>query len=200
MMTETPEDFRKRVEQVDNKFYEDADKRAKPHRERAFEYEKLTVEFTQKVFQTLTYLNGGALVAIPTAMAFFKADVGRTDVLVTAGAFVTGLLCVVGAQISAFCTMSRRSEAQQCAAAEQVNRVAALGHQHKTPGYIERLSAAEVDRTTANRLIRRSNVWRRLGLFFFISSTLVFITGCVVGGKAILVAKEKPKITSSAAK
>lgn len=198
-MTETPEEFRKRVEEIDNKYHEDADKRAKPHRDRAFEYEKITVEYTHKGFQTLTYLNGGALVAIPTAMAFFKTDVDRVDVLMTAGAFVTGLLCVVVAQICAFFTMSKRSEAQQLQADEQINRVAALAYQHQSPVNIERLTLADACRVEANARVRHSNIWRYLGLFFFIFSTLVFITGCMLGGKAILTAKEKPEASSSTA-
>jgi hypothetical protein len=90
-MTETPEEFRQRVDRVDNKFYEDFNKRDAPFRERAFEYEKLAVAYSEKGFQTLTYLNGGALVALPTAMAFFKADVTRSDVMCTAAAFIVGL-------------------------------------------------------------------------------------------------------------
>jgi hypothetical protein len=199
-MSETPEEFRKRVEQFDNKFHEDADKRAGPHRDRAFEYEKLTVEYTHKGFQTLTYLNGGALVAIPTAMAFFKADVGRIDVLVAAGAFITGLLCVVAAQVCAFFTMSKRAEAAQCLADEQVNRVAALAYAHGTALNTERLAAADAGRSDAYSRVRRSNFWRWLGLFFFVFSTVVFIAGCFEGGKAILLAKEKPEIPSSIAK
>jgi len=62
---ETHEEFRQRVDHVDSKFYEDFDKRAAPFRGRALEYEKLAVAYTDKGFQTLTYLNGGALVAIP---------------------------------------------------------------------------------------------------------------------------------------
>ena len=74
-MTETPEEFRQRVDRLSSKFYEDFEKRAAPFRDRSFEYEKLAVDYSHKGFQTLTYLNGGALVAIPAAMAFFKADV-----------------------------------------------------------------------------------------------------------------------------
>src|SRR5437868_5998147 len=106
---EAPEDFRQRVDRVDDKFYEDFEKRAAPFRGRVLEYEKLAVAYTDKGFQTLTYQNGGALVAIPTAMAFFKADVARVDVLWTAMAFIVGLLCVVIAQMAAFFTMAKRS-------------------------------------------------------------------------------------------
>jgi hypothetical protein len=73
-----------------------------PHRSRSFEYENLAVEYSHRGLQLLTYLNGGALVAIPTALAFFKADVGRSDLLLTAGAFIVGLVFVVLAQVAAF--------------------------------------------------------------------------------------------------
>jgi hypothetical protein len=94
-MTATPEEFRQRVAQVDSKFHENVEKRAGPFRALAFEYEKLAVDYSNKSFQTVTYLNGGALVAIPTATAFFRADVAKSDVLLTAGLFVIGLFFVV---------------------------------------------------------------------------------------------------------
>ena len=86
-MTETPEEFRRRVEDLDAKFYEQVIRRGEPHRSRSFEYEKLAVEYSHRGLQLLTYLSGGALVAIPTALAFFKADVGRADVLADGGDF-----------------------------------------------------------------------------------------------------------------
>jgi hypothetical protein len=111
MMTETPEEFRQRVERIDSKFFEDLEKRAGPYRAMSFEFEKLAVEYSNKGFQNLTYLNGGALVAIPTAMAFFKAEVAKSHLLITAGFFVAGLLFVVLAQAAAFFTMAKRAEA-----------------------------------------------------------------------------------------
>jgi hypothetical protein len=52
--TETPEQFRQRVDAVDSKFFEDFQKRGAPLREQGFEYEKLAVDYTHKIFQTHT--------------------------------------------------------------------------------------------------------------------------------------------------
>jgi hypothetical protein len=196
-MTETPEEFRQRVAQIDAKFFEDSEKRGAQFRDRAFEYEKLTVDFSHKGFQTLTYLNGGALVAIPTAMAFFRADVARIDVLWTAGAFIAGLLCVVLAQVCAFFTMAKRSEANQFWMTEQFHRVGALAYQHQTEPKIERQQKAETDRLTGIRRMRHSNHWRLVGLCFFGASLIAFVAGCVWGAKAVIIAKDRPEAAST---
>jgi hypothetical protein len=132
-MNETPEEFRHRVERVDSHFFEEYEKRSAPIRDLGFEYEKLAIGYSEKGFQTLTYLNGGALVAIPTAMTFFKAEVARGAVMWTAGAFIAGLLCVLVAQMATFFTMSCRSEAQGFFARGQFNRVAALQYPQAPP-------------------------------------------------------------------
>jgi hypothetical protein len=72
-MTETPEEFRRRVEEIDAKFYGDADKRGAKFRERAFEYEKLTVDFSHKGFQTLTYLKRWSVGSHPDCHGFFPS-------------------------------------------------------------------------------------------------------------------------------
>src|SRR6266404_3044264 len=184
-MTETPEEFRQRVEKIDAKFYEDFEKRAAPFRERAFEYEKLTVDFSHKGFQTLTYLNGGALVAIPTAMAFFKADVARADVLWTAGLFITGLLCVVVAQMAAFFTMSKRAESNQFYTAEQFHKVAALSHPYQSEQNIAMQTDAKKARLGAAGREFASNKWRLVGLCFYVISVFAFVAGCGLGARGV---------------
>jgi hypothetical protein len=159
-MTETPEKFRRRVEDLAAKFHAQVNKRGEPHRSLSFEYEKLAVEFSHRSFQLLTYLNGGALVAIPTALAFFKADVGKSDVLMTAGAFIVGLLSVVLAQLAAFFTMAVRSEASSFHWSEQFQRVAALQYHHQSAEALARASDAEKDRGNALARAAASNVWR----------------------------------------
>jgi hypothetical protein len=189
-MTDAPEEMRRRIEEADTKFYEQVSKRADPYRALAFEYEKLTTEFTHKGFQSLTYLNGGALVAIPTAMAFFKADVGRIDILWTASAFIVGLLCVVFAQVAAFFTMSSRAESATFHWSEQWQKIAA--HQFRYPSD-ERTAhdvAAGVDRANALKRTSRSNIWRIIGLVFFLLSLAAFLAGCLLGGWAVILAKE----------
>jgi hypothetical protein len=189
-VTETPEEFRRRAEDIDAKFYEQVNKRGEPHRTRSFEYEKLAVEYSHRSFQLLTYLNGGALVAIPTALAFFKADVGRSDVLLTAGAFVVGLVFVVLAQVAAFFTMAKRSEASMFSVHEQFNRAAALQNPHQSPEYINRLAASSSDGATGAMRLAHSHRWRLVALFFFGLSLAAFVFGCGWGAWVVLLAKE----------
>jgi hypothetical protein len=195
-VTETPEEFRQRAEKIDSKFFEDFEKRGGPFRERSFEYEKLAADYSHKGFQTLTYLNGGALVAIPTAMAFFRAEVTRVDVMWTAAAFILGLFCVVLAQIAAFFTMAKRAEAQEFFRNEQFERVAALMYQHQTELNIERQTSADTHRSAGNRRLRHSNRWRLIGLSFFVVSLIAFVAGCVEGARAVLIAKERPELNA----
>ncbi|SIO49063.1 hypothetical protein SAMN05443247_06350 [Bradyrhizobium erythrophlei] len=190
-MTESPEEFRQRVERIDSKFFEDLEKRAGPSRAMAFEFEKLAVEYSNKGFQNLTYLNGGALVAIPTAMAFFKAEVAKGDVLMTAGFFVAGLLFVVFAQVAAFFTMAKRAEAQNRLHLEQAHRIAALAFPHQTPANVENLTKADQQHYDADGRLRRSDLRRRAGLSFFSLSLFAFVFGCGWGGYTVMAAKER---------
>ena len=189
-MTETPEEFRRRVEDLDAKFYEQVIRRGEPHRSRSFEYEKLAVEYSHRGLQLLTYLSGGALVAIPTALAFFKADVGRADVLLTAGTFIAGLFFVVLAQLAAFFTMAKRAEASTFYSSEQFQRIAALQYPPQSPEFLERMTAADSDRANGNTRMSRSNVCRLVGLGFFAVSLAAFVFGCGWGAWVVLLAKE----------
>jgi len=190
-MTETPEQLRARAEQIDTKFFDDFEKRGGAFGDRSFDFEKLAVDCSHKGFQTLTYLNGGALVAIPTAMAFFKADVSTGNVLLTAAAFILGLLLVVLSQGAAFFTMATRAEGQELFAWEQFNRIAALQFPQGTPTNVDRTRMAQQNRDAAAGRNRRSNVWRYGGLFCFGLSLLAFVAGCSWGAITVMTAKQK---------
>jgi hypothetical protein len=189
-MSETPEEFRQRAERVDEKYHEDVAKRGGQFRDLSFEYEKLAVDYSNKGIQTLTYLNGGALIAIPTAMAFFKADVAKVEIIWTAAVFIAGLLFVVLAQAGAFFTMAIRSEANEQFMWEQFNRVTALLFQHTTTEQQQNMQSASDRRDDATRKRSRSNKWRRFGIFCFALSLIAFILGCVWGARAVVIAKE----------
>jgi hypothetical protein len=189
-LTETPEEFRRRVEDIDAKFFEQVNKRGEPHRSRSFEYEKLAIEYSHRGLQLLTYLNGGALVAIPTALAFFKADVGRIDVLLTAVAFIVGLLFVVLAQVAAFFTMAKRAEASMFSVHEQFQRIAALQNPHQAPEFAERMAAATSDAKMGSKRLATSDKWRLIGLGFFVLSLAAFVAGCAWGAWVVILAKE----------
>jgi hypothetical protein len=181
-MTETPEEFRQRAERIDGKFHEDFEKRGGQFREQSFEYEKLSIDYSHKGFQTLTYLNGGALVAIPTAMAFFKADVGKVDIMWTAAAFVSGLLFVF--------TMATRAESHEQFMWEQFHRVSALLFHYQTPQHQEYMQSAADRHREASTKRARSNKWRWLGILCFGLSLIAFIFGCGWGAKAVIAAKD----------
>jgi hypothetical protein len=195
IMTESPDEFRQRVERIDSKFFEDLEKRAGPYRAMAFEFDKLAVDYSNKGFQNLTYLNGGALVAIPTAMAFFKAEVAKGDVLLTAGFFVAGLLFVVVAQVAAFFTMAKRAEAQNRLHLEQAHRIAALAFPHQAPANVDNLTKADQEHQKANGKLGCSGVWRMIGLLFFSLSLFAFVFGCGWGANTVMAAKERSGTT-----
>jgi hypothetical protein len=124
-------------------------------------------------------------------MAFFKADVPKFDILITAGSFVIGLLCIVLAQACAFFTMAKRSEAQEEFRWEQFNRVHALMYPYQHPTNIANLAESDKHRSEGNRRLRLSDVWRRIGLCLFGISLLAFVGGCGWGAKAVVAAKDK---------
>lgn len=185
-MTESSEEFRQRVEKIDNKFHEDFIKRSEPYRTRAFDYDKLNVEHAQQGFQSLTYLNGGALIAIPAAITAFNVVLPKADVLFTAGFFVTGLICVVLAQVATFFTLAKRGEANVAFITQQFHDVTALSHPKESQSASERRDAAEKARLKGRRRGQQSNSWRTVGIVFFSLSLIAFVIGCVFAADAIL--------------
>lgn len=188
MSDETPEAFRRRIEEGSARVFEHGNKRGEPHRSRGFEYEKLAVEYSHRALQLLTYLNGGALVAIPPALAFFKADVGRLDVLITAGAFIAGLVLIVLAHVAAFFTMAKRAEAATFRYHAQFQWVYALQFQADTPEFTKGMNATDIDNATANKREASSNRWRNFGLLMFSYSLVAFVAGCGWGVRAVMLA------------
>ncbi len=195
-MIKTPEELeikealRRRLEEGSDRFFEHANKRREPHRSRAFEYEKLAVEYSHRGLQLLTYLNGGALVAIPTAMTFFKADVGRSDIILTAIAFVGGLVLVLLAQAAAFFTMAKRAEAATFRSHAEHQWVLALQFEPQSPEFSKGMLASDTDNATADRRETASNIWRIIGLLMFAYSLVSFVIGCAWGAWVVMLAKE----------
>lgn len=92
------------------KFWSNLKDVADRHRERAFKYEEKAIEFANNGFRTLSYPNGGALVAIPAVVALFNTDLEKVKGLLIQSAllFIVWLIFVVAAQAAAFVTMVRR--------------------------------------------------------------------------------------------
>jgi hypothetical protein len=170
-----------------SKYFEEIEAATTPHRERAFDYEKLAVDYTTNVFRTMTYLCGGALVALPAAVALFQVDIKahKTQLVLAAGFFVLALLAVCVAQAFAFFVMARRSESEQQLEHQQK---LLLGSVHY-PTVVDP-AQAKVDGDKAYALaikkIAASNKWRLAGLMTFWISLGFFLAGCYFGAYAML--------------
>src|SRR3977135_1734829 len=136
-MTNTPEQERAKTQERVDKFWADVEKRSAPHRQQAFAYEQVAIDYSKKGFETLTYLNGGALVALPAALAFFKADVRASSIIAVAASFIVGLLAVVVAQVMAFLTMAKRSEAAQFSGHEAMLGLSAINNPINSEAYLQ---------------------------------------------------------------
>jgi hypothetical protein len=187
-MTDNSGQHAETIERV-GKFWKDVEQRAEPNRQQAFAYEQLAVEFSKKGFETLTYLNGGALVALPAALAFFKAEVPTRHIIAVAGAFVVGLLAVVIAQVMAFFTMAKRAEMYQFREHEALSGVSAIYNPLGSPGHGQREAEANEMRAKADARRASSNRYRRVGLCVYVISVLAFVVGCVLGAAVVALAK-----------
>jgi hypothetical protein len=154
--------------------------------ERATFYETRAIEFVNSALRTLTYLNGGGLVAIPAAVAMFHTDVAGVKVqLITAAIwFVVGLLLVIGAQIGAFSALTQRASGEYLAQQKKETLVeAARDNSNRIIRFFENLAAlAARDQTRANW----EGGWLLLTGFLFLASSVCFIVGCSFGARALL--------------
>jgi hypothetical protein len=179
-----------------SKIFEEIERHSSPARQQGFEYEKLAIEYSHRGFQNLTYLNGGALVAIPTALAFFKTDLRPNAVMATALMFILGLVAVVVAQCCAFYVMARRSEAMANIRDEHIHTVVALANPTGSQTQKDYLSQAATLNGIATKQLRSSDLWRRIGLCCFTISLLMFLLGCTSGAYVVLLAKQKGIVVS----
>jgi hypothetical protein len=65
---------------------------------------------------------------------------------------------------------------------------------------IERKRLAEATQSAAAQRVVHSNYWRLIGLFFFFVSLIAFVAGCVLGAKAVIVAKDRMEFPSTQSK
>jgi hypothetical protein len=173
--------------------------------ENATYYQSRAIEFANNAFRALTYLNGGALVAIPTAVALFHVDpkAAKMKLLIAAISFVSGLFFVAAAQAVVFAIMSRLAEAELL----MINNESI----HKTstrllgpvtaaieaaalkiePGLVAADMAAQLQPLAAvfglqaNAKITRAYKWRWLAVTMFWASLICFIIGCCFGATAL---------------
>jgi hypothetical protein len=90
----------------------DLELHVKPLAHQALDADKAAIELGQSILKTRTFLNGGALVAIPAVVTLFGIDAKAVmrNLLVAAGVFVLGLLFSWLSGIFGFFTLSRRAD------------------------------------------------------------------------------------------
>ena len=171
-----------------SKYFEQYSDRVGRHHARQFEHEKLALEFAASALRALTYLNGGALVAIPAAAALFKADPLKIkhDLIVAGVLFVLGLLFVVFTQACVFFVEARRAEAETFLAFRQ-DELLLLTHYPGTPAeQAERTVRAAAFEKQSTKKVTLSNQWRGAALVWFWAAVGCFVTGCYFGAVALL--------------
>lgn len=170
-----------------SKYFADVDAALGHLRDRYFQYEKLAIDFSSSAFKTITYLNGGALVALPAAIAVFKVDVvqAKTVLVIAAACFVLGLIAICLAQACAFFTMARRAEAQWCYEQEQRVLVNATHYPTVVPAAQAKIDAKKF-LDDGNKKIDNSNYWRGFAIGAYWVAIVLFLAGCAFGARAIL--------------
>jgi hypothetical protein len=169
-------------------YFEDYKDTVGRHREGSAYYESRAIDFATNAFRTVTYLNGGGLVAIPTIVALFQADPkqAKLQLLYAAIAFVIGLLSVSAAQSSAFFVMARRAEGEQRLQTEQAALLKATHYPESQEKINEALTLAQQQRAAYNLKLVRSDHWRRAAIVFWWLSLVCFVVGCFLGAKSVL--------------
>jgi hypothetical protein len=180
-MTDDPNGERRR------KYFAEYADRVGRHQARMSEYDRNAIDFASSAMRALSYLNGGALVAIPTGAALFKADPiqAKTSLIAAGLCFVAGLISIVMAQAFAFFTQARRAESESLFADQQIALLATV-HYPDPNLHSPRASEAATCEQQANAKIARSHQWRRAALAAFWLALLCFIAGCYFGARAIL--------------
>jgi hypothetical protein len=151
------------------KYFEEYSDRVDRHRERESQYVKSAYELAASAMRAITYLNGGGLVAIPAAVALFRADPQKAKYhLIAAGLlFVAGLVSVVLAQAFAFFVEARRAEAEQLLAQQQIILLAAVHYPGTGDLQAQRSTDAVNCEKRAGEKISRSDLWRRFAIVMF---------------------------------
>jgi hypothetical protein len=132
-------------------------------------------------------LNGGALVALPAAVALFQINVSQTKYLLVFAAFsfIAGLLAICLSHTLAFVCMSKRSEAEHHNFSVEAIIV-------RSSYYPEEFTASEAKTISQEhqKILEKkfaiSNVYRTAWLACLWLSVGLFIIGCYAGSKLIL--------------
>lgn len=172
-------------------YFDEYSDRIDRHRGAAAFWEQRAIEFATSAMKVLTYLNGGGLVAIPAAVALFKADPRdvRTLLVTSAALFIAGLVLITVGQAWAFLVMARRGESENLLQHEEMDLLAMIHYPGSPQEQLERQDRAKSNRAQAETKMRQSNIWRAASLICVWASLAMFIAGRCLGGIAILQAK-----------
>jgi hypothetical protein len=153
---------------------------------RATLYETRGIEFASSALRTLTYLNGGGLIAIPAAVALFQTDVTRVKVqmLTAAILFVAGLLLVLAAQVGAFLALTQRAGGEYLAQQKRETLVEFAFESSKS--VIEFFTSADKLKAGEEANVTWEAAWLLLAGFLFCASFVCFVVGCSFGARALL--------------
>jgi hypothetical protein len=158
-----------------------------PHYERETFYETRAIDFANNALKTLTYLNGGALVAIPAAVALFAMDAKliKTELLTAATLLVVGLFFVLLAQAFWLFTMSQRANAEDIARRKQDALITAVNDEkkHLFSAFMNELVPLN---TSASNTLTRASIYQLITGVLFWGASGCFVIGCFYGARALM--------------
>jgi hypothetical protein len=161
-----------------------------PYHEGARVFEKHAIDFAFNAVRTVTYLNGGGLIAIPAAVALFQTNPRevKTSLLLAALGFITSLVFVTAAQICGFFAMANRSARED--AVGRSTAFAFIKQLELATG--QKRDAASRDKELKQHEAEAARVWKQFnrlrsaGIVLLGLSVLGFCFGCIGGASAIL--------------
>jgi len=168
-------------------YFDDLTAVSRPFRDEAFQYETLAREDASHTFRTLICLNGGALLALPPAVMLLSGKVMEHKLFIASAAcFVAALLLVLLARAFASFVIAHRSDAELHFEHEQILLLGAASYPTVVDPTYARHEAGET-RARAIARMNRSNRYRRCGMVTVWTSVLIFVLGCSLSARAILV-------------
>lgn len=174
------------------------------HGERERDAMKVAAEFAKEGIKNCFILNGGAMVAIPAAVALFGIDARAmfVEMMAVAGFLVVGLLAAWGASLSAFFAMSDVADAHAQHRTDwewsEVALDAALSS--KNARYDEAMIAIAEAKSESTRLQNRALRFRLAGIIACLTSVLCFVVGAGYGAHVLINSPAKPASESAASK
>ncbi|HVA13482.1 MAG TPA: hypothetical protein VNF99_09550 [Stellaceae bacterium] len=161
-------------------YLEQWDSSTRPMHEHAVEMARAAIGFAQGALRTAFLLNGGALIALPTFSAIFRAGTKSIAALLGAsiGCFVAGLVACVLAHLFTFFTTSAAAQNRDAKVELQKININ-LQHKRVTPEAAEAAhKAQEAIRAKQDHNTKR---WEKAAFISLFGSIVLFSIGAVLG-------------------